>query len=263
MTIETAPHVGMLIRDWRTRRRLSQMELAFEAGISPRHLSFVETGRSQPGRATLISLAEALDVPLRDRNLLLLSAGSPPMQSAVSMTRHSSPRQAVAQILRAHEPFPALAIDRHWNLLFANRAVVPLLAGVADRLEAANQRAAVSLHQTDSWRISAASGAPTSRAAAADRPSRCGLGRCSPAAGIRRSAQMARRAIVVPLRLRTPDACCRSSAPRPYRTPLEVTLAELALESFFPADAATATALRALKLDDTAPPAAPQHTPHA
>ena len=127
------PRVGMLIRDWRTRRRLSQMELALEAGISPRHLSFVETGRSQPGRSTLMSLAEVLEVPLRDRNLLLLSAGLAPAYAERSLgdSALDPAREAVSQILRAHEPYPAVAVDRSWNLILANRAVAPLLVGVA------------------------------------------------------------------------------------------------------------------------------------
>src|SRR5262245_20330397 len=105
----TAPAVGTLIRDWRTRRRLSQMDLALEAGISPRHLSFVETGRSQPGRTTLLSLAEVLDVPLRDRNHLLLAAGLAPAYSERGLNDSAlePARQAVAQILQAHEPSPA------------------------------------------------------------------------------------------------------------------------------------------------------------
>lgn len=85
MTIASAAPVGVLIRDWRTHRRLSQMELALEAGISPRHLSFVETGRSQPGRGTLLSLAEVLEVPLRDRNRLLLAAGLAPAYAERSL----------------------------------------------------------------------------------------------------------------------------------------------------------------------------------
>lgn len=133
MTIASAAPVGVLIRDWRTHRRLSQMELALEAGISPRHLSFVETGRSQPGRATLLSLAEVLEVPLRDRNRLLLAAGLAPAyaERGLDDSALEPARQAVAQILRAHEPFPAIAVDRHWNLLLANRAVTPLIAGAA------------------------------------------------------------------------------------------------------------------------------------
>ena len=128
--------IGALLKAWRSRRRLSQLDLALDVGVSPRHLSFVETGRSLPGRATLLSLAEALDVPLRERNRLLLSAGLAPAfaEHALDDATLEPARQAVELILRAHEPFPALAVDRRWNLVAANRAVAPLLSGVAAHL---------------------------------------------------------------------------------------------------------------------------------
>src|SRR5262245_6498104 len=126
-----APRVtlGELLRDWRKRRHQSQLALALQAGISQRHLSFVESGRSQPSREMGLHLAEHLEVPLRERNRLLISAGFAPMFSERSLgdPMLDAARDAVERVLMAHEPFPAVAIDRHWTLLSANRAVAPLL----------------------------------------------------------------------------------------------------------------------------------------
>jgi transcriptional regulator with XRE-family HTH domain len=127
---------GEQLREWRQRRHLSQMDLAAEAGMSTRHLSFLETGRSQPSRAMLLRLAERLSVPLRERNALLIAAGFAPMYSTHSFSdpELSSARAAVELILNAHEPFPAMLVDRHWNLVTANRAMVPMLTGVDESL---------------------------------------------------------------------------------------------------------------------------------
>src|SRR6476659_5571043 len=127
-----APPVGQLLRDWRTRRRLSQLDLSSAAGISARHLSFVETGRARPSREMVLHLADRLDVPLRERNALLLAGGFAPTFQA---TDYSAPemapvRYAVYRILAAHEPFPAILVDRQWNLVAANRAAAVLIDGV-------------------------------------------------------------------------------------------------------------------------------------
>ena len=126
---------GDQLRDWRQRRHLSQLDLAAEVNISTRHLSFVETGRSQPSRAMVLRLAERLDVPLRERNALLTAAGYAPMYSVrpLSDPALSSARAAVDLILSGHEPYPALLVDRHWTLVAANRAVGPMLAGIDPR----------------------------------------------------------------------------------------------------------------------------------
>ena len=118
------PAVGQLLRDWRTRRRLSQLDLSSAAGISARHLSFVETGRSRPSREMVLHLADQLDVPLRERNALLIAGGFAPTFHA---TDFSAPemqhvREAVDRLLAAHEPYPAILVDRRWNLMAANRA---------------------------------------------------------------------------------------------------------------------------------------------
>ena len=206
------------------------MELALEAGISPRHLSFVETGRSQPGRATLLSLAEVLDV---------------------------------AQILRAHEPFPAIAVDRHWNLLLANRAVTPLIAGAADhllrppvnvlRLSLHPEGVAPRIENLPEWRAHLLA---RLRRQAAMNPSAeldALLEELASYPGEEAQPEAPLNAIVVPLRLRTPVGVLSFiSTTTVFGTPLEITLAELALESFFPADAATAEALRDLSFADKA-----------
>src|SRR5213083_1840215 len=129
-------HVGELLREWRDRRRLSQMDLALDAGISARHLSFVETGRAAPSREMVLKLAERLEVPLRERNVLLVAAGFAPAfpQRALDDPALKSARAAIDLVLKAHEPNPALAYDRHWNLVTANRMVAPLLEGVPARL---------------------------------------------------------------------------------------------------------------------------------
>ncbi|HKR24325.1 MAG TPA: helix-turn-helix domain-containing protein, partial [Allosphingosinicella sp.] len=128
--------VGAQLRAWRGRRRLSQLDLALDAEISARHLSFLETGRSKPSRTMLLRLAERLAIPARDRNLLLVAAGFAPAlpERALDDPALADARRAVELVLKAHEPFPALAVDRHWQMLAANAGVAPLIAGVAPHL---------------------------------------------------------------------------------------------------------------------------------
>ncbi|MGL5165219.1 MAG: helix-turn-helix domain-containing protein, partial [Afipia sp.] len=127
---------GDHLREWRQRRHLSQLDLAGDAEISARHLSFVETGRAAPSRDMVLRLAERLDVPLRERNVLLVAAGFAPAfpNRSLDDPALAAARQAMETILKAHEPYPALAVDRHWNLVSANRMVAPLLGGVAPSL---------------------------------------------------------------------------------------------------------------------------------
>src|SRR5512143_1904354 len=129
-------HIGDHLREWRQRRRMSQLDLAVDAEISARHLSFVETGRAAPSREMVLRLAERLEVPLRERNVLLVAAGFAPAfpQRPLEDPALKSARQAIDLVLKAHEPNPALAYDRHWNLVAANRMVAPLLTGVAQHL---------------------------------------------------------------------------------------------------------------------------------
>src|ERR1700750_857020 len=123
MTATTAPTpmygVGELLRDWRQRRRLSQLDLALDAQVSARHISFVETGRANPSRELVLHLAEQLEVPLRDRDSLLLAAGFAPVypETPPASGGMSPPRRALAQIPGGHEPFPALVVDRRWDVI--------------------------------------------------------------------------------------------------------------------------------------------------
>ncbi|MGF6529683.1 transcriptional regulator with XRE-family HTH domain [Paraburkholderia sp. GAS206C] len=128
--------VGELLRDWRQRRRMSQLLLAAEADISTRHLSFVESGRALPSREMVMHLAERLDVPLRARNMLLVAAGYAPLFRERPLTdpQLTAAREAVELVLKGHEPYPALAIDRHWTIVTANRALAPLLGAASEAL---------------------------------------------------------------------------------------------------------------------------------
>src|SRR5215471_20190645 len=128
--------VGELLRQWRERRRISQLDLSIEADISTRHLSFVETGRSRPSRDMVLRLADSLDVPLRERNHLLLAAGYAPAYGEASLDapQMAAVRQAIRLVLKAQEPFPAVVVDRGWNLVDANSAIGLLTAGAAPEL---------------------------------------------------------------------------------------------------------------------------------
>jgi transcriptional regulator with XRE-family HTH domain len=135
--VATAPApVGELLRSWRRRRSLSQLELALNAAVSSRHVSFLETGRARPSREMVLHLAEHLDIPLRDRNALLLVAGYAPVYAERSLeTAEMAPaRQALDRFLRAHEPYPAVVVDRHYNLVAANDAIGVITDGVAPEL---------------------------------------------------------------------------------------------------------------------------------
>jgi transcriptional regulator with XRE-family HTH domain len=127
------PSIGPLLREWRERRRLTQLELALDAGISTRHLSFVETGRSRPGRETLVRVLRRLEVPFREQNRLLLASGHAPAFPERSLEDPAllPVREALDQILTGHEPYPAVVVDRAWNLVAANPAMRALAEGVA------------------------------------------------------------------------------------------------------------------------------------
>jgi len=130
-----APHpLGDLLRGWRARRGFSQLQLAGEVGVSQRHLGFIEVGRSEPSRALVLGLARALDVPLRDRNALLLAAGYAPLypDPAWDADEMRIVRRALDRLLRQHEPFPAVVLDRHWNVLQANEAAPRLFGRFVD-----------------------------------------------------------------------------------------------------------------------------------
>src|SRR5690606_21263394 len=128
--VNAARSIGPLLREWRQRRHLSQLDLACEADISTRHLSFIETGRAMPSRDMVLHLSERLDIPLRERNVLLVAAGYAPVfpERSLDDPALQPARRAINLVLKAHEPYPALAIDRHWMLVTANRSVGRLIA---------------------------------------------------------------------------------------------------------------------------------------
>jgi transcriptional regulator with XRE-family HTH domain len=252
--------VGELLREWRARRRLSQLELAVRAEVSTRHLSFVETGRSAPSRQLVLHLAEQLDVPLRERNQLLLAAGYAPVypQHALDSPQLSAVRAAVRQVVTGHEPYPAVAVDRGWNLVEANASVALLTAGVAARLLAPPMNVLrVSLHPAGlaprivnlgEWRAHLLGRLRRQLALAAD-PGLTGLYeelRGYPCDQPEPDVELPGPGeVVVPLRVRHDGAeLAFFSTVTTFGTPLDVTVAELAIEAFFPADPATAAALR-------------------
>src|SRR6266436_6450279 len=128
MTAQPLPF-GVLLRRWRVARRLTQADLALTANSSTRHLSCLETGRSQPSRDMVLRLVEYLEVPLREQNMLLLAAGFAPAFEERSLEQLASARLAIDQILQAHKPYPAFALDRHWNVILSNSALPQLYEG--------------------------------------------------------------------------------------------------------------------------------------
>jgi len=252
------PRIGTLLRDWRVRRRMSQQDLALEAGVSARHVSFVETGRAKPSADMVIQLAEHLDVPLRDRNTLLLAAGFAPAyaQRDLDEPEMGPVREAIDRVLRGHEPYPAVVVDRHWGLVAANRAVPLLIGGAADHLlEPPVNVLRLSLHPEGMAPRIANLG--EWRAHLLDRLGRQAVVSGDPAlfalheelAGYPGGdgghvPDLEAGAIAVPLRLRTDDGeLAFISTATTFGTATDVTVSELAIESFFPADDATAGAL--------------------
>lgn len=130
--------VGDLLRAWRAKRRLSQLEVGLTAGVSSRHLSFIETGRANASAELLVALADVLDMPLRERNALLLAAGFAPRYSATDLAAPSmaAMHQAITRVLDAHDPYPGVALDRHWNIVIANAAAQRLVGALAPELMA-------------------------------------------------------------------------------------------------------------------------------
>jgi len=146
---EGGPSAGTLLREWRRRRNLSQLELALRSAISARHLSFIETGRAQASREMILHLAERLEVPLRDRNRLLLAAGFAPVfgERSLEESEMAPVREALERFLAAHEPYPAIVVDRHWNVVAFNRGVAYVNHNVAPELRTAPANALrIALH---------------------------------------------------------------------------------------------------------------------
>jgi transcriptional regulator with XRE-family HTH domain len=133
MNVEPLPF-GVLLRRWRERRRMTQADLAFAAESSTRHLSCLETGRAQPSREMISRLAENLNIPLRDRNTLMLAAGFAPAFRERSLTELEAAKKAIERVLQAHKPYPAFAVDRHWNIILSNSALPQLYEGCSPAL---------------------------------------------------------------------------------------------------------------------------------
>ena len=273
---QTVASIGDLVRTWREQRHLSQLDLAVEADISQKHLSFIESGRSSPSRDMVLLLAEHLDVPLRERNAMLLAAGFAPVFRNRPLNDPALARAmaSIDRLLKAHEPYPALTVDRHWNMIAANAAVAPLLVAVDPELmkppvnvlrASLHPRGLAPLivnlaewrgHLLDrlkrQWRIT--------RDPVLDRllqeltaypmASR-------PAAALPRAGSADE--IAVPLKLRTQRGTLSFlSTVTVFGTPVEIALSELTLEAFYPADPATLTILQQGQL--SAPlPAQPMH----
>jgi transcriptional regulator with XRE-family HTH domain len=256
-----APGVGPRLRDWRVRRRLSQLDLANQATVSARHLSFVETGRSKPSRELVLHLAEHLNVPLRERNALLLAAGYAPTypQTPLEATEMAPVREALDKILAGHQPFPAIVVDRHWDLVAANEPAIAVMSegvapdllhppvnamriclhpdGLASRIVNLPQYAA---HLVDRLRREAEAYGDPRIAALHDE--------LTTYPGVAGSASPAETAgeLFVPLVIRTGDVVLTFfSLLATFGTARDITLDELAVESFFPGDAATAAEVRA------------------
>ena len=251
--------VGTLLREWRRRRRLSQEELALDAEISPRHLSFVETGRAQPSRAMILHLSEELDVPLRDRNALLVAAGFAPIfqERRLDDAALAAARRAIDLVLESQKPFPAFALDRHWNVAASNRALQELYEGVAPDLLAPPVNALrLSLHPLGvaarienlaEWRAHLLARLRRQIDLTADPVLEALLAEVSgfPGGEADAGAHDLEHAVLVPLKVRTSlGVLSFVSTTTVFGTPVDVTLAELAIEQFFSADAATANAVR-------------------
>jgi transcriptional regulator with XRE-family HTH domain len=255
--------VGASIREWRTLRRMSQMELALEVGISPRHLSFVETGRSRASPAVLLALAQCLALPLRDRNAWLLAAGYAPRfgEQPLAADAMAQVRAALTTLLDAHDPYPGVVLDRHWNVVLANRAAAGLVALLPPSLGAPTLNLfRASLHpqgfaahtrnfaQWGAYLVGA-----LERLAATNRDAATyelldeirgypGVDALEPHA----VEDAPGASLLVPCVLEVDgEVLSLFTTLTTFGTPRDITLEELCVELFYPADAATAEALRA------------------
>src|SRR4030088_1233931 len=250
-------HVGDHLREWRQRRHLSQLDLAGDAEISARHLSFVETGRAAPSRDMVLRLAERLGGSLRGRNVLLVAAGFAPAfpQRSLDDPALKSARAAIDLVLKAHEPNPALAYDRHWNLVTANRMVAPLLDGVPAhllgqpfnilRLAFHPEALAPRTVNLAEWSSHLLERLHRQCEATAD-PGLLEIYhelRAHPIPA--RSGPLSPDNVAIPFKLRlNGDVLSFISTTMIFGTPVDVTRSDLALETFFPADDLTARRMR-------------------
>jgi transcriptional regulator with XRE-family HTH domain len=254
--------IGTHLREWRQRRRLSQLDLAVAAEISTRHLSFIETSRAQPSRDMVLRLAEHLEVPLRARNALLVAAGFAPVFSerALDDPMLGPARAAVEQVVQGHDPYPALAVDRHWTMIAANPAIGRLVGTASAKLLTPPVNVLrLSLHPEGlaprivnlaEWRAHLlvrlrrqidVSGDPVLEALMQELAG-------YPAPRTQRlPARPVESSVIVPLQLNSDAGLLKLiSTTTMFGTPLDITVAELALETFFPANAETSARLRQL-----------------
>lgn len=262
MTLTSAPSpLGELLRSWRQRRNLSQLELALDADVSARHVSFLETGRARPSREMVIRLAEQLEIPLRERNALLLAAGYAPIytERQLDAPEMAPVRQAIDRFLRAHEPYPAVVVDRHHNLIASNDALDLLLEGVdPELLEPPANGMRVALHpkgmaprtlNLPEWsahllqrlrREAHITGDPDLASLYDELAGYPGAQTILPEAEIQPGD------IVLPLKLLDLDGTSELaffSTISTFGTAADITLAELAIEAFYPANGHTAMRL--------------------
>jgi transcriptional regulator with XRE-family HTH domain len=254
--------VGNLLRGWRERRRLSQLALACDAEISTRHLSFVETGRSLPSREMILRLAERLDIPLRERNALLISAGYAPVfpERPLAAPELEAGRKAVDLVLKAHSPYPAIAIDRHWTLVASNGATGPFMDAVDPSLLAPPVNVlrlslhplgmASSIANYSEWRSHLLIRLRRQIDATADPVLQELLNELmsypvpDAAQSEASSGFVDYGGVVSPLRLVTKHGVLSLFGTTTiFGTPVDITLSELAIEAFFPADTATSEIL--------------------
>lgn len=262
MAVATAPTpVGELLRAWRQRRSRSQLELALGAEVSPRHLSFLETGRARPSREMVIRLAEELEIPLRERNALLLAAGYAPVydERPLDAPEMAPVRQAIDRFLRAHEPYPAVVVDRYHNLVAANDALDLLLEGVApELLEPPANAMRVALHPRGmaprtlnlaEWSAHLLHRLRRETQITGDPALARLYDELSVYPGVEvapHQADVQPADIVLPLRLLDLDGSSELaffSTLSTFGTAADITLAELAIEAFYPANAHTAMRL--------------------
>ena len=254
---------GQQLRRWRLQRGLSQLALALDAGVSARHLSWLETGRAQPSRAMVLRLAARLELPLRERNAMLLAAGYAPMyaERVPSHPALGTALQAVQRLLDAHAPWPALAVDRHWNLVAGNRMVPLLLQALPAALRAPPlnvlratlhpQGLAPMIVNLADWREHVLTRLQRQCTASGD-PALATLlqelrALPAPPAAASAAAGEPGDEVATMLVLETPHGrLAFVTAVTVFGAPHDVWLSELAIETLLPADAATAESLRRL-----------------
>ncbi|HZG32808.1 MAG TPA: helix-turn-helix transcriptional regulator [Sphingopyxis sp.] len=251
--------LGEQLREWRTRRRMSQMDLALDSEISTRHLSFIETGRSKPSAAMLQRIADCLGVPHRARNALLLAAGYAPdyRERPLDSAEMAGMKAIVEHILRGHEPYPALAVDRHWNMVTANDAIAILIEQVSPALLAPPVNALrIALHPDGLapqianyglWRAHILHRLDLQIEASADAGLIALRDEIAAYPGPANDNDGAVSSIAVPLVLDTiAGRISFVSTVTIFGTPVDITLSELAIEAFFPADTESAALLARL-----------------